>query len=52
MDWYLGTGAAAVIVLKRNCIILTTGLTLVIRRMSYFREKPGIFGSVPGGMDW
>lgn len=28
------------------------GLTLVIRRMSYFRMKPGIFGSVPGGMDW
>ena len=37
-----------VIILKRNCIILTRGLTLVIRRMSYFRMKPGIFGSVPG----
>lgn len=28
------------------------GINLVIRRMSYFRMKPGIFGSVPGGMDW
>ena len=48
----LGNRGCCVIVLKRNCIILTTGLTLVIRRMSYFRMKPGIFGSVPGGMDW